>query len=123
MFVSNAAFHVHVFTQALNWRLQWLVQPHGLAFYAGRRAKPYAQSVSPQPLQKVTRDWRASFLMLVALIKIGRSFQGVLGTLRSEKRLDILAERQGMEKGGRSLLAKVCKLQVDLEGVSHNMDR
>ena len=53
-----------------------------------------------------------------------RSFQSILGLLRADASLRSLAGKyQGTEKGGRSLLAKVCKLQEDLEVVSLTMDR
>lgn len=35
----------------------------------------------------------------------------------------LAGKQQGVERGGRSLLAKVRKLQDDLEGVSVTMDR
>ncbi|CAM9710944.1 unnamed protein product [Scytosiphon promiscuus] len=51
-------------------------------------------------------------------------FQNILGTLRADKILSVLAQnQQGTEKAGRSLLARVRKLQEDLEGVSIAMDR
>lgn len=46
--------------------------------------------------------------------------------MRTENRLDILAEKQQeaeIEGRGRSLLAKVRKMQEDLEGISHTMDK
>lgn len=53
-----------------------------------------------------------------------RSFQSILGLLRADDCMSALAGKyQGTEKGGRSLLAKVCKLQEDLEIISHTMDR
>lgn len=52
-----------------------------------------------------------------------RVFQGILGTFRAEKHLKTLAASQGVEKGGRSLLARVCKLRDNLEGVSLTMNK
>lgn len=53
-----------------------------------------------------------------------RSFQSILGLMRADECMIVLAGKyQGTEKGGRSLLAKVCKLQEDLEVVSLTMDR
>lgn len=53
-----------------------------------------------------------------------RSFQSILATLRADSCMSVLAgKHQGVEKGGRSLLAKVRKLQEDLEVVSLTMDR
>lgn len=37
--------------------------------------------------------------------------------------MNILAENQGTEKGGRGLLAKACKLHEGLEAISHTMDK
>ena len=53
-----------------------------------------------------------------------RSFQSILGLLRADQCMSALAGKyQGTEKGGRSLLAKVCKLQDDLDVISLTMDR
>lgn len=57
------------------------------------------------------------------LAKPHRGFQNILGIMCTDPRLDCLADKQGAEKGSRSLLAKVRKMQEDLEGISHTMDR
>ncbi|CAM9401133.1 unnamed protein product [Ectocarpus fasciculatus] len=60
----------------------------------------------------------------VRFTDISGSFQNILGTLRADACMTVLAgKQQGVERGGRSLLAKVRKLQDDLEGVSITMDR
>ena len=45
--------------------------------------------------------------------------------LRADENMNHLAGKHqgGTEKGGRSLLAKICKLQEDLEVISLTMDR
>ncbi len=45
--------------------------------------------------------------------------------LRADEYMNTLAEKhqRGTEKGGRSLLAKMWKLQEDLEVISQSMDR
>ncbi|CAM9120215.1 unnamed protein product, partial [Ectocarpus sp. 13 AM-2016] len=60
----------------------------------------------------------------VRFTDVSGSFQNILGTLRADTCMTVLAgKQQGVERGGRSLLAKVRKLQDDLEGVSITMDR
>ncbi|CAM9191667.1 unnamed protein product [Ectocarpus sp. 4 AP-2014] len=60
----------------------------------------------------------------VRFTDVSGSFQNILGTLRADTCMTVLAgKQQGVERGGRSLLAKVRKLQDDLEGVSVTMDR
>lgn len=67
------------------------------------------------------------FLTLLYMFGVVRAtvrvFQGILGTFRAENRLNTLAVSQRVKKGGRSLLAKVCKLRNNLEGVSLTMNR
>lgn len=71
--------------------------------------------------------WLVSYFFCAAFFGASdRGFQSILGIMRAEKRLDILAEKhQRTEMAGRSrsLLAKVCKMQEDLDSSSHTLDR
>eukprot|EP00903_Cladosiphon_okamuranus_P016193 g14943.t2 len=60
----------------------------------------------------------------VRFTDLSGSFHSILGLLRADDLMNGLSGKyQGVEKGGRSLLARVCKLQEDLEVISLAMDR
>ncbi|CAM9103796.1 unnamed protein product, partial [Discosporangium mesarthrocarpum] len=55
--------------------------------------------------------------------EVSRRFQTILSQMQQTKHLEVLADQLGMNRGGRSLLSKVHKIQEDLENLGSGMDR